>query len=148
MPAPLLRSPGRARPSGLRLALSIALGVWLGMSMAGLTGWLIVRWAGIGPWAMVSMASPTATPTTPAARAPMPAPATAGSVTPARPPSPEEMFDQYQRNLQALDLHQLEEAARANPANQNNPKCQFWLEQARTAPTANSRENIARFCAP
>lgn len=147
MPAPLVHSPVRARTSSLRLALSIALGVWLGVLMAGLTGWLIVRWAGVGSWAMVSTASPIATPVMPPARPSTPAPAPGASVMPARPTS-DDMFDQYQRNLQALDLRQLEEAARTNPANQNNPKCQFWLEQARTAPTANSRENIARFCAP
>jgi hypothetical protein len=156
MAAPLSRPLVRARTSALRLALSIAFGVWSGLLMAGLTGWLIARWAGVAPLTIAVTASPPATLAPPPARQPVNAPAAAGGTMPVAPPSrdgipdgiPDGMFDQYQRNLQALDLRQLEEAARANPANQNNPKCQFWLEQARTAPTPNSRENIARFCAP
>lgn len=147
MPVPLSRPPVRVRTSGLRLALSIALGVWLGLLTAGLTGWLIVRWAGIDPLTVGGVASPPATLTPPAVGQPAGAPPTPSSAITAT-PGPEQMFDQYQRSLQALDLRQLEEAARANPANQNNPKCQFWLEQARTAPTLHSQENIVRFCAP
>lgn len=148
MPAPPSHPPSRAPASGLRLTLSIALGVWLGLLMAGLTGWLILRWADVGPLAVVATAAPPANLAAPAGQRPAASPPAPSSAMPAAAPSPDGMFDQYQRNLEALNLRQLEEAARANPANLNNPKCQFWLEQARTAPAPNNQENIARFCAP
>ena len=43
-------------------------------------------------------------------------------------------------------LQQAADAAQGNPRNLNSPKCQFWLQQNRTAPTEKSQANVLEFC--
>lgn len=130
--------------NGPKLVLCIAAGVWLGMTASSLTTWLAHR-TPLGASAPASVVtdggqvlrSPPST-----TNAPELTPGT--TVPPAN--DSEVMFDQYQKNLRAQQLQQIEQAARANPGNLSNAKCQFWLEQVQTAPSDKSRENVAQFC--
>ncbi|MCY1462557.1 hypothetical protein D9M71_803440 [compost metagenome] len=72
---------------------------------------------------------------------------------PAAPPAPApaedtqaEMFERYKDILHKQELQQAAEAAQGNPRNLNSPKCQFWLQQNRTAPTDKSQANVLEFC--
>lgn len=133
--------PARARRP-LRLILIIAVGIWLGFMALGLSGWLIYK----------TLYTPTAPPadittlaTPPGLRQPQ-APA-----VPAIPSDPalatqNNLFEQYQQNLSRQELSGAVEEARRNPDNFSNPKCQFWLQQAQTAPSDKSRANVLMFC--
>lgn len=57
-----------------------------------------------------------------------------------------EMFERYKVILQQREARQAVEAAQGSPRNLNNPKCQFWLQQNRTAPTDKSQANVLEFC--
>ncbi|MFE1817278.1 hypothetical protein ACFW6L_30250, partial [Pseudomonas otitidis] len=57
-----------------------------------------------------------------------------------------EMFERYKVILQEQQARQAADAAQGNPRNLNNPKCQFWLQQNRTAPTDKSQANVLEFC--
>lgn len=147
MPVRPARSTLRVRSSSLQLVLSIALGLWLGFVLMLLTGWVAWRLGAdvlFQPVAVMPALAHVAPAPAPARPAPSPA-----AVVPAAPvaaPDADEMFERYQQELQKQSLRQAEEAARANPANQNNPSCQFWLEQAQAAPSDESREHVARLC--
>jgi hypothetical protein len=91
------------------------------------------------------VAAPPALPVPKPASTTLAPPAPAPTVT-APAPNADEMFERYQQSLHKQALRQAEDAARTNPANQSNPSCQFWLQQSQTAPTENSREQVARFC--
>jgi hypothetical protein len=57
-----------------------------------------------------------------------------------------EMFERYKDILHKQELQQAADAAQGNPRNLNSPKCQFWLQQNRTAPTEKSQANVLEFC--
>jgi len=144
MPVRPARSTLRVRSSSLQLVLSIALGLWLGFVLMLLTGWAAWRLGAnvlFQPVAVVPAPAPA-----PLAARPAPPPAAAVPAAPVAAPNADEMFERYQQELHKQSLRQAEEAARANPANQNNPSCQFWLEQAQAAPSDESREQVARLC--
>lgn len=133
--------PVRARRP-LRLVLIIALGIWLGFMALGLSAWLIYK----------TLHTPIEAPaeisnlTTPQSIRQPQAPA-----LPAIPSDPalatqNHMFEQYQENLSRQETSDAVEQARRNPDNLANPKCQFWLQQAQTAPSDKSRGNVLMFC--
>ncbi|MNG88879.1 hypothetical protein D3C76_518000 [compost metagenome] len=116
----------------LPLILSVALGLWLGVVAVFMTLWLAQQiWPDpLNPQAQAT--EPTAAnPATPSA----PAVDVSG-----------EMFGRYKDILHKQELQQAAEAAQGNPRNLDNPKCQFWLQQNRTAPTDKSQANVLEFC--
>ncbi|MBH3359015.1 hypothetical protein [Pseudomonas guariconensis] len=115
-----------------QLILCVAFGLWLGAVAIALSLWLAWRW---WPQQMQPVAQTVAPALYPAAPAPAkPADAQA------------EMFERYKVILQEQQARQAADAAQGNPRNLNNPKCQFWLQQNRTAPTDKSQANVLEFC--
>ncbi|MEX5362169.1 hypothetical protein [Pseudomonas guariconensis] len=115
-----------------QLILCVAFGLWLGAVAIALSLWLAWRW---WPQQMQPVAQTVAPALYPAAPAPaQPADAQA------------EMFERYKVILQEQQARQAADAAQGNPRNLNNPKCQFWLQQNRTAPTDKSQANVLEFC--
>lgn len=114
----------------VQLTVCVALGLWLGAMAIGLTFWLVAQlWPQqVAPVAQVFAPA--------AARAPAAQPDDAQ----------QHMFERYQHTLQQQQAEQAAEAAQGNPRNLNNPKCQFWLQQNRTAPTDKSQANVLEFC--
>lgn len=141
MPYRARRRVLKISPKLLPLALAIALGIWLGFVAIGLTLW--------GAWqfvpeirepvsAVISQpVAPPAPPRLPEARRPG-----------AEEQSPEQnrMFEQYQQSLQTQQVEDAIDRAAENPRNLSNPKCQYWLQQNRTAPTEKSRANVLELC--
>ena len=116
----------------LQLVLCIALGLWLGAMAIGLSLWLAL---GLWPEQLE--------PELPPAVFHEPAPATA----PAQPAqAQDEMFEHYKDILRKQQAQQAAEAAQGNPRHLDSPKCQFWLQQNRTAPTDKSQANVLEFC--
>ena len=133
--------PVRARRP-LRLVLIIALGIWLGFMALGLSAWLIYKTL----YTPIEAPAQLSNLTTPQSiRQPQ---------TPAFPATPSDpalatqniMFEQYQQRLSRQETSDAVEDARRNPDNFANPKCQFWLQQAQTAPSDKSRGNVLMFC--
>lgn len=120
--------------SPVQLVLCVALGLWLGAVAIALSLWLALRlWpAQVQP--LVEAAAPAVVQPAPAAAPAQPADAQA------------QMFEHYKEILQKQELQQAAEAAQGNPRNLNSPKCQFWLQQNRTAPTDKSQANVLEFC--
>lgn len=99
----------------------IALGIWLGFLAIALTTWLGYKLFFNAPLTVATPAPPP-----PAMRAPDDSSA---------------MFDQYKDNLRR------QEQSQGDAQNHSqDPKCQFWLQQDRTAPTDKSRTNVLKFC--
>lgn len=114
----------------VQLILCVALGLWLGAVAIALSLWLAWQW-----WPQ--QVQPVAQAIAPGTYAPAPAqPADAQT----------EMFERYKVILQEQEARQAADAAQGNPRNLNNPKCQFWLQQNRTAPTDKSQANVLEFC--
>lgn len=114
----------------VQLIACIAFGLWLGAVAIGLSLWLALR---LWP----EQVQPVAQVITPAAVAPAPAaPADAQA----------QMFERYKDILHNQEAEQAAQAAQGNPRNLNKPKCQFWLQQHRTAPTDKSQANVLEFC--
>ncbi|WP_296234232.1 hypothetical protein [Pseudomonas sp. UBA4617] len=116
----------------LPLILCVALGLWLGAVAIAASLWLALQ---LWPEQVQ-----------PLAQAVVP-----GVSRPAVPPAPAadaqaEMFERYQDILHKQEQQQAAEAAQGNPRNLNSPKCQFWLQQNRTAPTDKSQANVLEFC--
>ena len=118
----------------MQLVLCVALGLWLGAVAIALSLWLALRlWpAQVQP--LVEAAVPAVIQPAPAAAPAQPADAQA------------QMFEHYKDILHKQELQQAAEAAQGNPRNLNSPKCQFWLQQNRTAPTDKSQANVLEFC--
>ncbi|WPO98816.1 hypothetical protein SFA35_19655 [Pseudomonas sp. HR96] len=159
MPTPHPLAPSRRRPldlqfNGAKLVLCIALGVWLGVSAVAGTAWYAYKTLYGTPPSVPVASGKVIRPEPPINYQPQgdtpdSAAATPEPDLPAAPPAGNDsgaMFDQYQRNLHNQQLAQAEQEARSNPRNQSNAKCQFWLQQAQTAPSQKARENIAQFC--
>ena len=70
----------------------------------------------------------------------------APAVAPQQSPEQNRMFEQYKQILHDQAVQQAEEQAQGSPRNLSNPKCQFWLQQDRTAPSEKSRANVLQFC--
>lgn len=115
-----------------QLILCVAFGLWLGAVAIALSLWLAWRW-----WPQ--QVQPVAQTVAPALYPAAPAPAQPAD-------SQAEMFERYKVILQEQQARQAADAAQGNPRNLNNPKCQFWLQQNRTAPTDKSQANVLEFC--
>lgn len=131
--------PFRARRHALsitlkpfQLILCIALGLWLGFAAIALTLWLALHFA---PQAIAPLSQAAYT------LRPAPAQAPQQAATPENP-----MFEQYKEILRKQEMQQAQEQIESNPRNLSNAKCQFWLQQNRTAPTEKSRANVLEFC--
>ncbi|WP_277962447.1 hypothetical protein [Pseudomonas sp. RIT-To-2] len=99
----------------------IALGLWLGFLAIALTTWLGYKLFFNAPLPITTPAPPPPAMNTPEGESPM--------------------FEQYQNNLRR------QEQSQGDAQNHNqDPKCQFWLQQDRTAPTDKSRTNVLKFC--
>lgn len=116
----------------LPLILCVALGLWLGAVAIAASLWLALQ---LWP----EQVQPLAQAVAPGVSRPVvpPAPATDAQA---------EMFQRYQDILRKQEQQQAAEAAQGNPRNLNSPKCQFWLQQNRTAPTDKSQANVLEFC--
>lgn len=116
----------------LKLALSIAAGIWLGFLAVVLTAWLIYK--ALPPEQAQALNNAATQLTTPAAAK-------------AKPESDNPMFDQYRQILRDSEARQAQEAEQAERARSfNGPKCQFWMQQNQTAPSEKSRAAIYQFC--
>lgn len=131
----------KVSPKVLPLAVGVALGLWLGFIAISLTLWGVWQFV---PEVREPVAAVISQPLTPPAPAQPPA---------ARRPGAEEqsteqnrMFEQYQQSLQSQQIEDAVDSAEQNPRNLSNAKCQFWLQQNRTAPTEKSRANVLEFC--
>lgn len=117
-----------------QLILCVAFGLWLGAVAIALSLWLALR---LWP----EQVQPVAQAVAPSVVQPAPA------VTPQQPADAQaEMFERYKDILHKQELQQAADAAQGSPRNLNNPKCQFWLQQNRTAPTDKSQANVLEFC--
>lgn len=128
-------------PKILPLAVGIALGLWLGFIAIGLTLW--------GAWQLLPQVhEPVAAAVGQALTPPTPVQPPAARRPGAQEQSVEQnrMFEQYQQSLQVQQIEDAVDNAERNPRNLSNPKCQFWLQQNRTAPTEKSRANVLEFC--
>ncbi|MBK5012178.1 hypothetical protein IAE33_004038 [Pseudomonas sp. S60] len=112
----------------LPLILSVAVGLWLGAGAIALSIWA-ASFIWPEPPRPLDEAATTSAPHT------APPPAAADD-------SQARMFEQYKKGLQK----QAAEAAQGDPRNLDSPKCQFWLQQNRTAPTDKSQANVLEFC--
>lgn len=121
----------------LPLIMCVALGLWLGAMAIAVSLWLAQQ---LWPQQVQPLAQVVA----PHAGRPVatPAPATAQDAQDAQ----AEMFERYKDILHKQALQQAADAAQGNPRNLNSPKCQFWLQQNRTAPTEKSQANVLEFC--
>ncbi|MCE1118305.1 MULTISPECIES: hypothetical protein [Pseudomonas] len=118
----------------VQLILCVAFGLWLGAVAIALSLWLALR---LWP----EQVQPVAQAVAPAIAQPAPAAA------PVQPGDAQaQMFERYKDILHQQELQQAAETAERSPRNLNNPKCQFWLQQNRTAPTDKSQANVLEFC--
>jgi hypothetical protein len=114
----------------VQLTLCIALGLWLGAVAIALSLWLA--------WRLLPET------VQPVSQVVIPSAATPGPGVAAEQQS--QMFEQYKQILHKQELQQAEEQAEGSVRNLSNPKCQFWLQQNRTAPTEKSRALVLEFC--
>nr|WP_314490634.1 hypothetical protein [uncultured Pseudomonas sp.] len=112
--------------SPVQLILCLAFGLWLGALAIAATAWLALQL-----WPQ---------PLAPLVQAVQPHP-----IAPAPVDAQQAMFERYQLNLQRQQTPNAQERA-VELRNPNDPKCQFWLQQHRTAPTANSQAHVTEFC--
>lgn len=97
----------------------IAVGLWLGFAPVLLTAWLLLF-----QWPSAPLPAAAAAPRAPAAA------------------TQQQMFEQYQQNLRQLE----QQPAAGSARGMEDPKCKFWLQQDRTAPSEKSRANVQLFC--
>lgn len=131
----------KVSPKILPLALGVALGLWLGFIAIGLTLWGVWQFV---PEVREPVSAAISQPLIPPA-APQ-APATRRPGAQEQSPEQNQMFEQYQQSLQTRQAEDAIDSAEQNLRNLSNPKCQFWLQQNRTAPTEKSRANVLEFC--
>ena len=122
------------RPAAL--IACVAVGVWLGGLALLLCLWLFSH---------VLPLTTTPAPQAPAASIQAPPAVTPAPASPTAAAGSEERrrFERYLERLQQQDAN---DAVRRAPSALNNPKCQFWLEQQRTAPTPASQAQVETHC--
>ncbi|NUT75538.1 hypothetical protein HNO86_10825 [Pseudomonas sp. C1C7] len=133
---PYRPNPRRPLPiqlNALQLTGSIALGLWLGFIAIALTCWLASRFVFNEQLAPVAQAVQQ-----------LANPPVVQQVPDLPPQSP--LFEQYEENLRKSEQAARLDQARSSNRNLSNPKCQFWLQQDRTAPSEKSRANVLQFC--
>ncbi|WP_024644598.1 hypothetical protein [Pseudomonas syringae] len=118
----------------LKLIVCIALGIWLGAMAVFLTGLLYYKnlppaQARVLENAAVQLSTPPAQKTGDAAE-------------------PEtEMFRKYEQSLRESEARQAREQVQEQQQRTfSRSKCDFWLQQDRTAPSEKSRASINQFC--
>ncbi|MDH0648373.1 hypothetical protein N5D48_25635 [Pseudomonas sp. GD03858] len=114
----------------MQLILCVAFGLWLGALAIAVSLWLALR---LWP----DQVQPLTQALAPTTRQPAPAQPVDAQAR---------MFEQYKEILHKQELQQAADAAQGNPRNLGSPKCQFWLQQNRTAPTDKSQANVLEFC--
>lgn len=114
----------------LPLIVCVAFGLWLGAVAIAASLWLALQ---LWPQQVQPLAPAAYRPAAPSA----PAPAADAQA---------QMFERYKDILHKQELQQAADAAQGNPRNLDSPKCQFWLQQNRTAPTDKSQANVLEFC--
>lgn len=124
----------RRSPTPLQLILCIALGLWLGAAAIAASAWLVWQ---VWP-SQVERVLPAAPASAEVPDRPAPPPGTSEAQ--------QQMFERYQQTLQREQDRQAVDAAQADPRNLDNPRCQFWLEQHRNAPTAKSQAQVQALC--
>lgn len=119
----------------LKLILCIALGVWLGLVATAATGIFAYNTLVVGKVNAVSAAI-------------SPFIKHGGHKT-----KPEEdadssaMFEKYKQNLSETQAQQNDDTDQAaKEKRMSGPKCQFWMQQDQTAPSAKTRANVDLFC--
>lgn len=118
--------------ASLRLILCIALGIWLGAVAVALTGMLIFK--NLPPAQTQVLENAAARLSTP------PAPAAAEEPEGA-------MFRKYEQSLRESEARQArEQAQEQQQRNYSRSKCDFWMQQDRTAPSEKSRASINEYC--
>ena len=116
----------------LKLVACIAIGIWLGFIAVALTGLLIYKALPESDTRAISNAA-----------AQLSAPAAAK----ATPEAEKTMFEKYEQSLRESEARQAwEQAQEQQQKNFNVPKCNFWMQQDRTAPSEKSRANVSQFC--
>ena len=120
----------------LKLILCIALGIWLGAMAVAVTGMLFYKQLPPAQTQVLEQAAAELVrPHSPAAQ-PLPAddPQTA-------------MFRKYEQSLRESEARQArEQMQEQQQRNYSRSKCDFWMQQDRTAPSEKSRANINEYC--
>lgn len=117
----------------LKLILCIALGIWLGAMAVALTGMLFYK-------------------NLPPAQTQVLEKAAAQLANPKGPTAPEvdpqnAMFQKYEQALRESEARQArEQVQEQQQRNFSRSKCDFWMQQDRTAPSDKSRANINEYC--
>ncbi|MBA1230610.1 hypothetical protein G7013_13235 [Pseudomonas viridiflava] len=127
MPSHLRR---RELSVSVKLIACIAAGIWLGAMAVFLTGWLLYK--SLPPAQTVILEK-----------------AAAQLVTPAVPQADPEtaMFKKYEQSLRESEARQArEQVQEQQQRNFSRSKCDFWMQQDRTAPSEKSRASINEFC--
>jgi hypothetical protein len=115
----------------LKLILCIAVGIWLGAMAVALTGLLVYK-----------NLPPARTQALEQAAARVSAPQSA----PAEEPEGA-MFRRYEQSLRESEARQAQEQVQAQQQrNYSRAKCDFWMQQDRTAPSEKSRASINLYC--
>lgn len=116
----------------LKLIACIAIGIWLGFIAVALTGMLFYKALPAAQTQVINNAAAQL------------------SAPPAAKPAPEAektMFEKYEQSLRESEARQAwEQAQEQQQKNFNAPKCNFWMQQDRNAPTEKSRANVIQFC--
>ena len=116
----------------LKLIACIAIGIWLGFIAVALTGLLFYKALPESDTqvihnAAVQLSAPPAAKVTPEAE--------------------KTMFEKYEQSLRESEARQAWEQAQEQQQKSFNPaKCNFWMQQDRTAPSEKSRANVSQFC--
>lgn len=125
----------RALYVSLRLILCIALGIWLGAMAVALTGMLVYK--NLAPAQTQALAQ---------AAAQLGAPAASTTPVPASEPQAE-MFRKYEQSLRESEARQArEQAQEQRQSHYSRAKCDFWMQQDRTAPSEKSHASINEYC--
>ena len=115
----------------LKLIVCIALGIWLGAVAVILTGPLLLKAL---PESQTRALAEAVIRVAPAPE-------------PAAQQQPDAMFKKFEQSLRESEARQAHEYAEAQQnKNFNRAKCDFWMQQARTAPSEKSRASINEFC--
>lgn len=116
----------------LKLIVCIALGIWLGAMAVFLTGLLYVK--SLPPAQSQALENAATQLSRPPAKAPVSEPDT-------------EMFRKYEQSLRESEARQAREQAQEQQQSTfSRSKCDFWLQQDRTAPSEKSRASINQYC--
>ncbi|MFJ4144610.1 hypothetical protein [Pseudomonas sp. NPDC089734] len=114
----------------LKLIVCIALGIWLGAMAVVLTGMLFYK--NLPPAQTQALEKAAAQLTAPEAPAVEPE---------------NTLFQKYEQNLRESEARQArEQVQEQRQKNFNRAKCDFWIQQDRTAPSERSRAGINEYC--